>query len=295
MKAKKSMGLSKPNSDEKNLEMVSTAFRRLNVPATKTKEEAWQMLLEKMEERASSPVIQHHRIGKFVAMAAAAIMGLFIVTWFFLKSDERKISTGYGEMATVYLPDSSVVILNSGTTIWYSPNSWSKQRLVRMQGEAFFKVKHGRKFSVIASKTITSVLGTTFNIYARDTEVSVTCLTGKVQVKSKVSGMTTLLLPGAKAKVNRTGVLQTGKASINNEAKWVEGKFYFQQDGIGRVFDEIERQFKVKIVYGGSRLRTYTGFFTNSSLNEALNLVCIPMQLRYERVDSTTIKIFSLN
>jgi len=295
VKAKQSIGFNKPNSDEKNLEMVSTALRRLNVPATRTKEEAWQMLLAKMEERASSPVIQHHRIGKFVAMAAAAIIGLFIVTWFFLNSDERKISTGFSEMATVYLPDSSVVILNSGTTIWYSPKNWNKERLVKLDGEAFFKVKHGQKFSVVAAKTVTSVLGTTFNVYARGSEVRVSCLTGKVQVKSKISGMTTLLLPGVKTKVNALGMLNTGTTSIEKEAAWVEGKFYYQQEGIGRVFDEIERQFNVTIIYNGSRLRSYTGFFTNKNLTDALDLVCIPMQLRYKRIDNNTVKIFSAN
>ncbi|HUW06508.1 MAG TPA: FecR domain-containing protein [Williamwhitmania sp.] len=295
MKAKKSMGFSKPNSDEKYLEMVSTALRRFSVPATRTKEEAWQMLLAKMEERASTPAIQHYRIGKFVAMAAAAIIGLFIVTWFFLNGDERKISTGFGEMATVYLPDSSVVILNSGTTIWYSPKDWNKERLVKLDGEAFFKVKHGQKFSVVAAKTVTRVLGTTFNVYARGSEVRVSCLTGKVQVTSKISGMTTLLLPGVKTKVNALGKFNTGATSIEKEAAWVEGKFYYQQEGVGRVFDEIERQFNVTIIYNGSRIRSYTGFFTNKNLTDALDLVCIPMQLRYERIDNKTVKIFSAN
>lgn len=295
MKASKNMGRSKPVTDEKNLELVFTALQQLQIPTVKTKEEAWHALLEKLDERAYSPSIGRRSIGRSVAFAAAALIGLFLVTWFFLQNSQRKITTGYGEMATVYLPDSSVVILNSGTTIWYSPKNWDRERLVKLNGEAFFKVKHGQKFSVVAAKTVTSVLGTTFNVYARGSEVRVSCLTGKVQVTSKISGMTTLLLPGVKTKVNALGKLNTGTTSIEKEAAWVEGKFYYQQEGIGRVFDEIERQFNVTIIYNGSRIRSYTGFFTNKNLTEALDLVCIPMQLRYERIDSKTVKIFSAN
>jgi len=277
------------------LKEFSSILRQFKIPVTKTKDEAWLLLLDKLLERSSSRSIERPKYGRFIAMVSAALIGFFLVTWFFVKTDQLKISTEYGEMATVYLPDSSIVILNSGTTIWYSPKSWNKQRLIKMEGEAFFKVKHGQKFSVIAFKTITSVLGTTFNVYARDTEVNVTCLTGKVKVMSNVSGTTTLLLPGTGTKVNRIGKLYTVNASIDNAAKWIDGKFFFQQEAIGKVFDEIERQFNVNIVYEGSRQRSYTGFFTNSSLTEALDLVCIPMQLRFQRVDSTTVKIFSSN
>ena len=45
------------------------------------------------------------------------------------------------EQSEVYLPDSSLVIINSGSKIRFSKDNWAKDRNVELKGEAFFKVK----------------------------------------------------------------------------------------------------------------------------------------------------------
>ena len=195
-------------------------------------------------------------------------------------------------MASAYLPDGSVVYLNSGTTLQYNSRTWAERREVKLEGEAFFKVKRGSTFSVITSKSITSVLGTSFNVYARGAEVRVCCITGKVLVTSTCNGESKLLLPGNVTTVEENTHVELRKANVDLEAKWVDGKFYFQQARIERVLEEMERQYNVEIVYKGGSGRMYTGFFTNKNLLEALDLVCIPMQLHYRKLNSSTIEIY---
>jgi hypothetical protein len=50
-----------------------------------------------------------------------------------------------------------------------------------------------------------------------------------------------------------------------------------------KVFEEIERQFGVDVIYNSSVNRNYTGYFKKNNLSEALMNVCEPMLLTYER------------
>jgi transmembrane sensor len=71
---------------------------------------------------------------------------------------------------------------------------------------------------------------------------------------------------------------------------WTSGEFYFNKAPLKDVFKEIERQFNVEIVYSSSENRLYTGYFNKKDLNDALRLVCIPMEVNYS-VNERTIEI----
>ncbi|SDC48568.1 FecR family protein [Williamwhitmania taraxaci] len=290
MKRKENSG---PTKEEMREIALFNNLRFLRAPATISKEDAWLQLMGRLSENRTVATTIFTRSLTFRALLAAATIAIFLVSYYFIAlSGSITLTTGNGQMVTAYLPDSSVVYLNSGTTIRYNTKHWNDRREIKLEGEAFFKVKAGRRFSVITSESVTSVLGTSFNVYARANEVKVSCITGKVLVMSKSSGESKLLLPGYKTKVLKGARVQREKTNIDLEAKWVEGKFYFQQESIGRVLEEIERQYNIKIEYKGNTNRTYTGFFTNNDLPSALDLVCIPMQLRYKRVNAITIQVY---
>jgi transmembrane sensor len=43
-------------------------------------------------------------------------------------------------------------------------DDWSKERTLSLEGEAFFEVQKGSKFSVVTSDGIVEVLGTSFDV-----------------------------------------------------------------------------------------------------------------------------------
>ena len=60
------------------------------------------------------------------------------------------------------------------------------------------------------------------------------------------------------------------------------------------MLDEVSRQFDVTIKADGvdPTVRNYTGFFKRDHLVQALDLVCIPMELTYQiSTDSTSVII----
>ncbi|HVW59591.1 MAG TPA: FecR domain-containing protein, partial [Puia sp.] len=78
--------------------------------------------------------------------------------------------TGPNQVKKIILADSTEVILNANSMLEYNPRiSSTRDREVRLEGNAFFNVKrdHGfRSFIVHTRSTAVTVLGTTFNIDA---------------------------------------------------------------------------------------------------------------------------------
>lgn len=96
-------------------------------------------------------------------------------------------ATEAGQRARAVLPDGTKVWLNASTQLVYKPSFWKRERLVDLNGEAYFEVSHNKhKPFVVNSKDVrTCVLGTKFNVRARSSEAKVvtTLLKGLVQVQ----------------------------------------------------------------------------------------------------------------
>jgi transmembrane sensor len=102
-----------------------------------------------------------------------------------------------GERLTVFLPDSSTVILNSGSDVKFF-SDFAKKREVWLAGEAFFKVRHHNNtpFIVHTAAYDVKVLGTEFNINNNANDKTVSLEKGKVNVLLKESNDEINLLPG---------------------------------------------------------------------------------------------------
>ncbi|WP_439481266.1 FecR family protein [Cyclobacterium plantarum] len=90
-----------------------------------------------------------------------------------------------GVKSNLTLQDGSKVILNSGSSLRYIKNFESHQRVLELQGEAFFEVAEDKKrpFKVKTGPVTTTALGTSFNIKAFENEpLDISLFTGLVAV-----------------------------------------------------------------------------------------------------------------
>ena len=150
------------------------------------------------------------------AVAAAACIGLF---YFFMPliQTSTTISSGIAQQSIETLPDGSIVRLDASSSITYKPKKWLKEREVKLSGVAFFEVKKGSKFVVFTDKGQVEVLGTSFNINARDEKFEVICKTGKVAVSNNGNSSKVTLNPGQKSflKYNQLTLLsEIGRAHV---------------------------------------------------------------------------------
>jgi ferric-dicitrate binding protein FerR (iron transport regulator) len=219
--------------------------------------------------------------------AAAAILVLFAITTV-MRFYSRTVISGAGELSEIVLPDGSSITLNSCSTVKYHPMWWYIERSVALQGEAWFEVAEGGDFKVVSEDYITAVTGTSFNVFARDTEYEVACAEGSVRVSSLSSGIETVLVAGEK-------VIATGDGDFLREvdegaavsSAWMNGLFYFTSATLTEVFREVENQYGVVIevdsVIAGDGEMTFTGYFPKANrVEDVLDLVCIPFGIKFE-------------
>ncbi len=259
------------------------AYPRTHVEWGKSKEAIWAELEKKVD--ASGPAKLRVLIRPWMKIAAAAVLAFFVGISIFMQIYTKSFTVPAGQHSSLILPDHSTVKLNAQTTITYKPLLWMFSRKVSLEGEAFFEVNPGKKFEVASKSGKTVVLGTSFNIYSRNSSYQVTCMTGKVRVIENTDGNEVVLLRGQKAVLNKYGTLDIQSGTpVEQSISWIENKFSFTSVPLQQVFEEIGRQYGVIIIIPGNLENTYTGSFgRNMSIEQSLNLVCKPFNLKFSQ------------
>jgi len=253
-------------------------LKNLEAPFVKTTEQAWSELQPKLVVTSASNVRQISR-KPFYAVAAAAAAVIVAVVLFWPKSNLQRYETAFHQTTNVTLPDLSEATLNAGSVLTFDDN-WEKERTLKLDGQAFFKVKKGSKFTVVTDQGLVEVLGTSFDVFSRKDKFRVECRTGKVRVELKSGKGAVEITPGNAAELNGNQLVLSTFDSNNPD--WQTGEFAYKDEPLQNVLDELSRQFNVKISSNVQGVKFYTGRFDNEDLKKALELVCLPMSLTFE-------------
>ncbi len=269
------------SSEEKILKMAG----EFKTPAGRPKTEVLDAILNEIEKTSPTKTVG---LKRYLQAAAIAVLLLSVYSLNSYFSHET-IKTKYAQHTAVSLPDGSRVVLNAGSRISWSNKKFNENRTVSLQGEAYFKVKKGNKFTIKTKNGLVEVLGTQLNVFSRGNSFWTSCVTGKVRVLA--GKQQELILPGDFAEITPNGLVKLHKNNIENTISWKEGVFHFEDKPLVSIFAELERQFNVSIDYKNLEERTMTVSFSNKNLNEALDIVCIPMGLKYEVEQNKKVRI----
>jgi ferric-dicitrate binding protein FerR (iron transport regulator) len=256
----------------------SIGFTEHQLPSA-TKARMWRHI----EEGSSSTMVPLGRSRSIstILSIAASIAILVLAGWWFLISDTPTIETTLAAQVTQFeLPDGSTVDLNAESSLSYSSKKWESERMVELEGEALFNVAKGQRFTVQTGQGTVEVLGTSFNVYQRAGQFRVSCYSGKVRVSN--GNNTVLLTTGEQCQQSEGDLLKT-MFQVDPGKVWTKGYYVYNNASLDDVFNEIERQFDVKINREKvDSKKKYTGFFFKSNLSEALQSVCWPMRLKFD-------------
>lgn len=232
---------------------------------------------------------------KRILINTVAVVGLLLIGMaLFARFYTKTTYCPNGRHLSLQLPDGSVTELNAGSVFSYHPYWWSYARLVRFEGEGFFKVIKGNKFVVQSGLGSTTVLGSSFNIYSRGDSYKVSCITGKVRVVSETGKEVTLEM-FEKAEVDALGNIEV-REQINrvHETAWAHQMFNFTATPFDEVIAEIERQYNVSISSSCQLDYLYTGYFEKeASVEGALKMVCTPFGLTFVRYSNSRYEILN--
>ena len=189
----------------------------------------------------------------------------------------------------VHLPDGSTVLLNDNSSLKYDQNSFnSKTREVTLTGEAFFDIKHNEKkpFIVHTGKIQTRVLGTAFNINAKNSSdnIEVTVARGKVQVgdTQKVYGVIT---PNQQIKVNKS-TLNFEQNTINAAivTEWKSNYLILDDINMTEAVALISQKYKVQISIQNEKIkncRITASFLNEEDLDHVLKVISSVLETDY--------------
>lgn len=221
---------------------------------------------------------------------AAAIVILLTTSYFLLFNNDANFKTQFAQTKTFNLPDNSEVTLNANSEITYSKKEWENSRNLNLNGEAFFKVQKGKKFTVNTEIGAVTVLGTQFNVKERSNYFEVKTYEGLVSVAYKD---TLVKLPKGTIFKVINGVIDINNTFDVNEKSWLQKESNFKSTQLRFVLEEIENQFDYKIETKDIDLDVlYSGGFTHTDINIALQSITIPLQLSY-KIDGKKITIFN--
>lgn len=221
-----------------------------------------------------------------VAASLLLLLGGNAYLWFsrnsllqeFANSDTPYIiSAPTASRTMVTLPDGTHVTLNAGSQLSYLRNFGSKNRRIKLTGEAIFDVAKDteRPFLVNVGEMTVSVLGTKFDITAYPEEdITVSLFRGKVKLNTQ-HGTTLTLLPNEQAHFNRkTGILNKSTFTHGDIPQWTNGDLKFNQVPFSQIARMLERRFNVSIHINDDQLANerFAGSFSQEEgLNDILN------------------------
>ena len=205
---------------------------------------------------------------------------------------KKQVKTRPAEEKSVLLSDGTEVILNSESELTYSRNYNKNNRSVHLIGEAYFSVQKGNiPFNVLTPHGKISVLGTSFNIRARNDGFEVGVNDGEVQVSNENSllNLSKGQLIDVKSEFFSSNIIQI---PTDQYPDWLNRKFYCNETTLESLCLEIERTFDIKINFTNPNLKslTITGLIEASDLDNVLQTVSILTKHKF-KLDGVTCTI----
>lgn len=216
------------------------------------------------------------------------------------KETYNKIYIPFGEKLKILLSDGTQVWLNSGSTFRFPQefNSLSKNRLVYLDGEAFFDVTKNKEkpFIVNAQEVNIKVLGTQFNLssYTSDKTVVTTLVEGAVNVFETDTPENELEL-----KPNFQATYSKNKNSFSKKqvdtdiyTSWMNGKLIIDGLQFSAILKKLERLHGVSIINKAENLNheIYKGEFENENISTILKTIALSTPFKFS-IDQNTITI----
>lgn len=201
------------------------------------------------------------------------------------------VKTARGKQLQVWLPDSSRVTLNAGSTLRYPEHFEENKRQVYLSGEAFFEIRHNEAspFSVHTPLLKVSVLGTSFNVqaYPEDGHIAVAVKTGKVKVGSdRYKEISNILVPGQQVLYRKADrKMRLGSLDTSAVGQWRSHRISLDDVALEQILKVIERTYDVQFDTDNPDLlrKKYSVTFYDMQLKDVLDKLAYLGALEYSR------------
>jgi len=237
---------------------------------------------------------------RVLLQSAAAIIILVIVSYISFKHGNEQLKSQFcdivieapwGSKTKTYLPDGTLVWLNTGSKMTYSQGFGVNDRNVHLSGEGYFEVVRNEKlpFNVVTDEMQVNVLGTKFNFcnYPNDEEAMISLLEGRIMVRNYVKkGENIKMNPNQEIFLNKeSGHMRIVKVNARNTTEWTKGYLFFDENLLPDIVKRLERSYNVQIIITDpslKKLRFYSNFTRKElSVKEVLDILSSTRKIKY--------------
>lgn len=209
------------------------------------------------------------------------------------------VSASSFQVKRIILPDSTIVVLNSGSELSYPRYFRGPQRRVALNGEAFFDVQQNASssFRISGPHLQVKVLGTAFTVTDsnRQTAARVSVHSGRVAVSAGTGSFATRQVGPSQELIYHSdsqAVEVQNHTPASNE--WISKQFVFNDCRLSVVINEIATKYNVTIRLADPKTGqlAFTGAFeATDTLADMLNIISLSYRLKVEPLKDGTIMI----
>jgi len=273
------------------LKRIWEASKQENILSGPSTADAWMRLEQRLDIKDPAPArvkrrnnyipIQPRLAYAFALMIIALLAGpkIYDLVTHITVSAER------GSKIEINLTDGTSVRLNSESSLKYKRNFNSESRIVNLSGEGYFQVVKGDyPFTVNTQYGTVTVLGTKFNVLARNENVEVVVNEGVISFIPKKQGKpkTDKVIVKAGLYVN-TNDLTPQPLPHPEYPGWIHDKLILNKTNLEIVCAKIERKFDVNIELASDQLHdiSITGVINAVDLDGVLTTLAILSKRSY--------------
>jgi ferric-dicitrate binding protein FerR (iron transport regulator) len=267
-------------------------------------ERIWMRLQEQLNADTAVPA-KLSIWKKYARIAAAILLPFFFACLgyyysenkFYQSTDKMLVHVERGQKADLQLPDGTQIWLNSATSLTYDKTYNQKDRVIYLQGEAYFEVKKDKTkpFIVKADEISVEAIGTSFNVkaYPEDDYITTTLIEGSVRVGNFSSS--SLLAPNEKLVFSRADRQFAKKLLLDAEkhASWRNNQLAFEQERLEDIAKVLERMYNIRIKFASENLKNirFSGKVKNNNLESILQLIAFVSPIHYSMDKDSTVII----
>lgn len=202
-----------------------------------------------------------------------------------------------GSQTKIILPDSTIVWLNSGSSLKYNQSYGKKDREVTLVGEGYFEVTKDKSkpFIVQTDSLNVNVIGTVFNVraYKDDADVTVNLIEGSVNISLPKNEGLFSMKPNEKLIFNKqTKKIESTETDASRSSLWTTGKLCFVDATIEQISKDLERKYDVKIQIANNKIANelFSGSLNlNLSLKEVLSYIDVDKKFSINQIGDTIV------
>ena len=190
------------------------------------------------------------------------------------------------------LPDGSVATLNKHSVLTYPSSFKGKTRKVKLEGEAFFKVKANKEkpFIIDVNDVQVKVVGTSFNVKSNNRVIEVIVETGIVQVTKDRQMIE--LQAGERTSLGQNDTVATKQVSDDKLYNYYVSKtFVCDNTPLWKLVEKLNEAYNANIRIEREELRKLplTVTFDEESLDTILNIISQTLMIKISRNDNEII------